>query len=57
MDQATWFIIPTYCLVRMTISAKLLSNSTMRDKVMDWTETSVTEAYAQSFRIDCDLDL
>ena len=29
----------------------------MHDKVTGWTQTSSIEAYAQSLRADCDLDL
>ena len=45
----------TYCLVTMTICAKLHSNPTMGDKVMARTLTGFTEAYEQSISADSDL--
>ena len=41
----------------MIICAKIFSNLTMHNKVIGWTQTGTTEVYAQSFSVDCDLDL
>ena len=56
-DLATWFLFTTHCLVMIIIRAKLFTNSTMHNKVMGWTRTDFTDAYAQSLGADCDLDL
>ena len=56
-DLATWFLFATHCLVMLFICAKLLSNLTLHNKVMGRTGTGTTEVYAQSLRVNCDLDL
>ena len=56
-DLATRFLFPTHCLVMKIICAKLFSNPIMHQKVIGWTQTEVTEAYAQSLSADNDLDL
>ena len=56
-DLETWFLFMTQCFVMMIICTTLFSNLTMHDKVMVLRWTSFIEAYAQSLRADCDLDL
>ena len=57
LDLATCVLFTTHCLVMVIICADLFINPTMHGKVMCQTQTGFTEAYAQSLRADCDLDL
>ena len=57
IDLTTWFLFLTHCFVMMIICTKLFSNPTMHDKVTVLTWRSFSEAYAQSLRVDWDLDL
>ena len=45
------FLFAPHRLVMMIICAKLFVNITMHDKVVNF-----SEAYAQSFSADCDID-
>ena len=54
-DKAIWFPFMTYRFVVIIICANLFPNPTMHDKVMGQTQTGFTEAYAQSFRAQCDV--
>ena len=54
---AIWFLFSTHCPVIIIICAILFSDPTMHNKVMGRTQTGLTEVYAQSLSVDCDLDL
>ena len=56
-EDAPTLPTPTHRLVMMIICARLFSNLTMHNKVMDRTRTGFTEVCAQSLSADCDLDL
>ena len=51
------FLFPTHCMPWWFLLLKFFINPTMHDNVMGGTQTGFTEAYAQSLRVDCDLDL
>ena len=57
-ELAAWFLFGTHHLAIIIICVKLYINPTVqdkvmgRDKVMGWTQTGFTEAYAQSLSAD-----